>query len=113
MQLIITVLVMVIYAALISLRAGRAMEEQVAIRPLLAGGGLLIIMAGYAWSKGDIEVFYDLVLFFTLCAIPIYVRGALLLMQEQEQRAKQQEMQDLERYRIPVHIEQEREYDSA
>jgi hypothetical protein len=37
MQLIITVLVMVIYAALISLRAGRAMEEQAAIRPLLAG----------------------------------------------------------------------------
>ena len=111
MQLVITVLVMVIYAALISLRAGRAMEEQAAIRPLLAGGGVLIIMAGYAWSKGDIEVFYDLVIFFTLCAIPIYVRGALLLLQEQEQRAKQQELEELERYRIPVDAVGEPEYE--
>jgi Ca2+/Na+ antiporter len=111
MQLAITFLVMVIYAGVITLRAGRAMEEQAAIRPLLAGGGVLIIMAGYAWSKGDIEAFYDLVIFFTLCAIPIYVRGALLLLQEQEQRAKQQEMQELERYRIPVQSDGEREYE--
>jgi Ca2+/Na+ antiporter len=113
MQLIITVLVMVIYAALISLRAGRAMEEQAAIRPLLAGGGVLIIMAGYAWSKGDIEVFYDLVVWFTLCAIPVYLRGAMLLLYQIEQDKATAAEEELRRYSIPRDIEQEREYDSA
>lgn len=110
MELWVTILVMVIYAGVITLRAGLAMEEQAAIRPLLAGGGILIIMAGYAWSKHDIQVFFDLVVWFTLAAIPIYLRGAILLLQEQERSKRQQELQELERYRIP---EREQEYDNA
>jgi Ca2+/Na+ antiporter len=111
MELAITFLVMVIYAGVITLRAGRAMEEQAAIRPLLAGGGILIIMAGYAWSKGDIEVFYDLVVWFTLCAIPVYLRGAMLLLHQIEQDKAMAAQEELERYRIPVQSDGEREYE--
>jgi hypothetical protein len=113
MQLAITVLVMVIYAALISLRGGRAMEEQPAIRPLLAGGGILIIMAGYAWSKHDLQIFFDLIVFFTLCAIPIYLRGAILLLQQLEEERSAAAQKELERYRIPLEADEERSYDRS
>jgi hypothetical protein len=70
-------------------------------------------MAGYAWSKGDIEVFYDLVVWFTLCAIPVYLRGAMLLLYQIEQDKATAAEEELRRYSIPRDIEQEREYDSA
>lgn len=100
MGILVMVLMAIVYASAISVGWGKRMDDDVATRPVILAGGVLIVIASYAWSKSNIQVFYDLLVWFSLAAIPLFIRSAILHFQQEDAKAHQREQEELKRYSV-------------
>ena|SRR5688572_8375786 len=88
MELVISFLIAVIFAILISFGYGKQLTETPAGRPVLGAVGFLIVIAGYAWSKNNFEIFTELTMWFMICCFPILLGGAISAMLERNESTK-------------------------
>jgi len=59
-------------------------------------GGIFIVIGGMALEAGDIEAFWDLLKWFAVPGIWMFIRASLLHVLEQEQKEEAAEQQHLE-----------------
>ena len=99
MELVITFLLSVLYGIVISVGYGKRLDDNIATRPIVVVGGVLIVIGGYAWSKGSLELLEELVIWFAVAGMPMAVRCGLIFVKQDEEAEKklEQAQQQIER----------------
>lgn len=92
--LLITVLVAVIYAGLISVGYGKRMDDLIVTRPLVVAGGVLIVIVGKTW--GDWQETGEWVVWFGACSVAMWVRSAIFFFKQLDREKVEREEHELE-----------------